>query len=76
MIFTGKVIKEPFAVGSKHEHSAVQLITDSGAYILRRSGGHAFQDLILDALVGKTLTVDGILHGNTLIITKIEIKKP
>ena len=45
------------------------LVTDEGAYTLRRRGGHAFEDSVLDALVGQDLEFDGMLADNVLHVT-------
>jgi len=68
MQFHGKVVKRPFAVGSKSEREAVLLVTPAGDYVLRRLGGNAFQDPELEALVGQTISAEGELHGYTLIM--------
>jgi hypothetical protein len=71
MQFSGRVIQKPFAVGSKSERLAVKLVTDDQEYVLRRQGGNAFADPVLDRLVGATIECEGIVvHGNTLIISK------
>ena len=69
MEFRGQVVKKPFGVGSKSEHAAVKLITKDTEYVLRRQGGNPFADPVLDALVGKTIECEGIVHGYTLIIS-------
>ena len=66
MKYQGQVIKRRFAAGSKSEHDAVMLSTDSGDYVLRRHGGNAFRDPVLDSLVGETITCDGVVDGYTL----------
>ncbi len=69
MEFTGKVIKEVFAKGSKSERPAVLLDTGKARYVLRRQGGNPFSDPALDKLVGKTISADGNLTGYTLLMT-------
>jgi hypothetical protein len=66
--FVGKVIKKPFAVGSKSEREAVQLDTGQGSFVLRRVGGNPLSDPELDKLVGKTIRCEGELQGYTLTI--------
>lgn len=70
MQFEGTVVKKPFGTGTKSEHEAVYLVTDSGEYVLRRRGGNAFQDDVLDNLVGKRLSCEGIVTGYTLIMSE------
>jgi hypothetical protein len=65
----GHVVKRPVAVGSKSQRDAVVLVTDSGEFVLRRSGGNPFSDTLLDSLVGKSIEVDGVVHGYTLIVS-------
>ncbi len=69
MTLRGRVLKKPFAVGSKSEREAVVLSTEQGEYVLRRLGGSAFQDPELEALVGKSIRGEGTLHGYTFILT-------
>ncbi len=66
----GRVVKEPFAKGSKSEHDAVLLLVDGQRYVLRRQGGHAFCDPALDALVGKTICGTGLLNGYTFLLSE------
>ena len=68
-LFCGKVVKAPFAVGSKSEHEAIYLRSNRGKYVLRRVGGNAFYDPELQKLVGKTIRCHGIVTGYTLLIT-------
>jgi hypothetical protein len=67
--FEGTVVMKPFGRGSKSEHDAVCLVTDSGEYVLRRQGGNPFRDPELDKLVGKRIRGEGFVTGYTLIMT-------
>ena len=69
MEFTGRVIKEVFARGSKSERPAVLLDTGKTRYVLRRQGGNPFSDPELDKLVGKTISATGNVTGYTLIMS-------
>jgi hypothetical protein len=69
MTFRGRVERRRVGRGSKSEHDAVVLATDDGVYVLRRRGGHAFEDSALDGLVGKALECEGELLDNTLHVT-------
>ncbi len=72
---TGIVLRAAVATGSKSERVAVVLRTDAGEeHILRRAGGHAFRDLVLEALVGKTITGSGLVTGQTFIMHKWTIE--
>ncbi len=68
MEFSGRVVKKAFAPGSKSAHEAVLLVTDEETYKLRRTGGHAFHDPALEALVGKKIRCQGKVAGYSLII--------
>jgi hypothetical protein len=64
-------LSAPVATGSKSERVAVVLRTKAGEqHILRRTGGHAFRDQVLEALVGKTVTATGVVTGQTFILEK------
>jgi len=65
---TGKVIKKRISEGSKSDRPAVLLVTDDGEHVLQRQGGNPFNDGILDALVGKTITCEGFVHQYKFII--------
>jgi len=67
--FEGTVVQKPFAAGTKSERNAVMLETREGKdYVLRRQGGNAFHDEVLEQLAGKKIRAEGILAGYTLII--------
>jgi len=68
---TGKVIQKIFGEKSKSEHNAVYLQTDDATYQLRRFGGNAFSDPILNKLVGKNITATGILTGMLFLAKEI-----
>ena len=65
----GKVVRDDYAGGTKSEHSAVMLETPSGTYKLRRTGGPAFVDPVLDDLVGKMIVGAGNLHRDIFLLT-------
>ena len=69
MKFRGAVERRRVGRGSKSEHDAVVLVTESGVHVLRRRGGHAFQDPRLAKLVGRELEFEGELHDATLHVT-------
>ena len=70
MEFTGRVIKEVFAKGSKSERPAVLLDTGDKRYVLRRRGGNPFSDPALDKLVGKNIRAVGDVSGYTLLMSE------
>ena len=67
--FTGRVVRGPFARGSKSERQAMFIETAAGRYVLRRQGGNAFRDPVIDRLEGKTIRCTGMLTDQTLIIS-------
>ena len=69
MTFRGTVERRLVGRGSKSEHEAVVLVTGDEAYVLRRRGGHAFEDPALDALVGSILEFDGVVLDNVLHVS-------
>ncbi len=69
MTLRGRVLKKPFAPGSKSEREAVVLSTGQGEFVLRRLGGSAYEDPELEELVGKDIRAEGSLHGYTFILT-------
>ncbi len=70
MIHRGRVSMQRRGGSSKSEREAVVLETDAGALVLRIEGGNAFSDPRLDALVGKTIEAEGVVHGGVLIMTQ------
>jgi hypothetical protein len=70
MELRGKVVKESFGQGTKSERLAVQLVTPAGKYVLRRAGGNAFKDSILEELVGKTIVGTGVVQGYVFIMSE------
>ena len=69
---TGKVIEKIFGENSKSEHNAVYLQTDDATYQLRRLGGNAFSDPVLNKLVGKNITATGVLTGELFLAKEIK----
>ncbi len=69
MTVRGTVERRRVGGGSKSEHDAVVLATAGRVYTLRTRGGHAFEDPVLDALVGKELEFEGLLQDNVFHVT-------
>jgi hypothetical protein len=67
--YEGRVVKKRVAGGSKSEHQAVVLETAEAELVLRRQGGNAFQDEVLDGLVGHRIRGVGRRSGSTLILS-------
>ena len=70
---TGLVARASYAAGSKSEQQALWLESDAGRYLLRRKEGPAFGDKSIEKLVGKQISCDGFLVGNTLLAERIKI---
>jgi hypothetical protein len=68
MSWLGRVVHRRRGGGSKSEHTAVVLVMEAREVVLRRRGGNAFEDAVLDALVGKRIECEGELHGSTLLV--------
>ena len=66
--FEGRVVRRRVSRGSKSDREAVVLDTGDGAYVLRRFGGNAFSDPVLDELVGRRIRGTGQLAGQTLLL--------
>lgn len=67
--FRGKVYKRPVGKGSKSDRIANAILTDDGRdLVLRREGANALEDMVLDALEGKTVTVTGVVHSYVFIV--------
>jgi hypothetical protein len=69
--YLGRVVRAPYAVGSKSEHVAVLLETDEGAWPLRRVGANPFTDDELATHVGMEVEVEGRLHRGVLFVERI-----
>lgn len=68
--FVGRVVKRRWAKGSKSDHLAVCLETDSASLKLRRVGGNPFFDQELEKLVGKSIEARGtLLDGSTVLMS-------
>ena len=70
--YSGIVKRRAFAKGSKSEHDAIHIQTDSDLLRLRRRGGPAMDDKVLEQLVGKKIVCSGRRRGGTLLITDWE----
>ena len=66
MRYVGTVEHRLVARGSKSERRAVILVSGENTHVLRRRKGNTFKDPVLDALVGKTVEVEGDVHDETL----------
>jgi len=69
MKYRGEVVRRRIGRRTKSERVAVMLVTEEGDYVLRQRGGHAFEDPVLEALVGRTLEFEGELSDYTLLVT-------
>ncbi|MCX6271442.1 MAG: hypothetical protein NTU44_09535 [Bacteroidetes bacterium] len=73
MKFTGKILRKPFAPGSKSEHLAFILETASGDLVLRRQGANPFDNSWLNDYVGKKAEVTGTLQDYVLFVSGITL---
>jgi tRNA nucleotidyltransferase/poly(A) polymerase len=67
----GRVVKKPFAKGSKSDHQAIMLVLDDGTgeYVLRRTGENPFHDPELEKLVGRSICAKGLIHGYIFLMS-------
>ena len=73
MSFQGTVQRKLLSRGSKSEHIGMVLRCAEGTYTLRRMGGNAFCDPVLEALEGKTLRGEGIVRNGVLILRQYDV---
>lgn len=66
--FEGLVVRQAYAEGSKSERVAVMLSSGGADLVLRRKGGNAYRDDILESLVGRRIRGTGRRAGRTLIL--------
>ncbi len=66
--YEGEVIRKRHAAGSKSDRDAVMLDVGDEELVLRRFGGNAFSDDVLDGLVGHRIRGMGQRVGCTLIL--------
>ena len=75
MKLKGTVIIKPFGKGSKSEHDAIWFKTENGEYLLRELGANPFNNEKLHALVGKELTLEGIIEDNKFLLPVNSLNK-
>lgn len=68
--YVGTVERGVFAPGSKSECITAHLIVGPRALRLRRRGGRAYGDKVVEALVGKTIECRGRIRGETLFMSE------
>jgi hypothetical protein len=66
------VIRATFGSGSKSEREAVMLDTGREQLVLRRRGGNAFRDQVLETLVGRRIRGTGSRSGYTFVLDQWE----
>jgi hypothetical protein len=72
--YRGTVVRKKIWKGSKSEHHALVLHCNTGDFKLRRKGGNAFSDPILDELENKTIECSGIVRDRVLIIEEWRVE--
>ena len=68
MKLRGHVVKKLVYQGTKSEHEGIIISSAKGEWKLRRRGGNAFRDEILEGLEGKEIEGDGIIRGGQFIL--------
>jgi hypothetical protein len=66
----GDVVRRQVGAGSKSDHDAVMLDTGDRVLILRRRGGNAFADPVLNGLVGARVRLEGTATDTTFLIDR------
>ena len=75
--FSGKVVRETVARGSKSEHVAICIDLRDRRLKLRRVGGNPFADAELRKLLGKRVCVEGeLLNPGTILVSSWRIVEP
>lgn len=69
----GRVTDHIFGKGSKSQHQALYLETETGTYKLKRKGGNPFFDETLRQYLGATVVAKGIVQGYVFLISSIEV---
>ena len=72
----GKVVIAPFGKGTKSQHEAVCIRTETDTFKLRRMQGNPFHDPVLMKWVGKDIIACGILEDYLFIATDLKEKEP
>ncbi len=75
MEFRGLIVKRRFGSGTKSDHFAVWLDQPTGPpLVLRRPGESAYEDSLLNGLVGKNVICHGALtRNNPLFVADIRV---
>lgn len=71
----GRVVSGDYGEGTKSERPAVFLETPDGKerFLLRRKGGPAYRDRVIENLVGKNVACDGFITGTTVLAEDIRV---
>ena len=70
MELDGRIVKKPYAPGTKSEHEAIYLETVQGDFVLRRAGTNPFEmDRELEALVGQKVRCSGFVSRGTFFVS-------
>lgn len=75
MEISGKISLELFGKGSKSEHNAVFIQTETNKFRLRKKGGNSFYDKELHDSVDKTVTLKGEPLNDDLFIVESITRK-
>ncbi len=74
--FTGTVVLEPMYQGSKSDQLAIKLDTGNDKLLMRRFGARSYRDDVLENLVGKTITCQGLERAGRLYLKTYELDQP
>jgi hypothetical protein len=73
---TGTVARALIAPRSKSQHVGIVLRTAAAEeYVLRRRGGNAFHDPVLERLVGATITGLGLVTNRNFIMDEFKVER-
>jgi len=75
MEWRGTVKRKLIRRGTKSEHEALVLVTTTGEYKLRRSGGNPFWDEVLAELEDRQIRCTGELDHNEIFMSSWEVEQ-
>ena len=73
VLLEGRVEKRALGQGSKSAHEGMVLVLADGSHhVLRRPGGNAYRDPILEALEGQHVRLRGRIRPNFFLLDPID----
>jgi hypothetical protein len=71
---TGTIIRRKLGKGKQKDEMVNAILTEQGLdIVLRREGTTAFQDTLIESLIGKQCTISGIRQSFVLIAETIDV---